>query len=55
MDGNGKKPLRTAILEFYKGKEYTIKRFKESMHRAIDGLKSLKQKEIDQDIVIMTI
>ena len=39
MDGDGKKPLKIAVLEFYKlnskkGKEYTIKHFKKSVHRA---------------------
>ena len=39
MDGDGKKPLKTAITEFYKlnskkGKEYTVKHFKKSVHRA---------------------
>ena len=44
MDDDGKKPLTIAILEFYKlnlnkGKEYTIKHFKKSVHRvqSIDG------------------
>ena len=39
MDGNGKKPLRIAILEFYKlnlnkRREYTVKHFKKSVARA---------------------
>ena len=39
MDGDGKKPLKIAVLEFYKlnskkGKEYTIKHFKKSLQRA---------------------
>ena len=39
MDGDGKKPLKTAIIECYKlnlkkGKEYTVKHFKKSVHRA---------------------
>ena len=44
MDDDGKKTFRVAILEFYKlnlnkGKEYTIKHFKKSVHRvqSIDG------------------
>ena len=44
MDDDDKKPLTIAILEFYKlnlnkGKEYTIKHFKKSVHRvqSIDG------------------
>ena len=49
MDGDSKKSLKTAIIEFYKlnsskGKEYTFKNFKNGgVH---------KQKEINQDIVI---
>ena len=39
MDGDGKKPLKTAVIEFYKlnskkGKEYTVKHFKKSVYRA---------------------
>ena len=39
MDGDGKNPLKTAIIEFYKlnlkkGKEYTVKHFKKSVYRA---------------------
>ena len=39
MDGDGKKPLKIAVLQFYnlnlkKGKEFTIKHFKKSVHRA---------------------
>ena len=48
MDGDGKKPLKAAIIEFYKvnskkGKEYTVKHFN---LQSIDGLKSLKPLEI---------
>ena len=40
MDGNGKKPLKIVIAEFYKlhkakGKEYTFKQFKKfGIHKA---------------------
>ena len=53
MDGDGKKPLKTAIIEIYKlhlkkRKEYTVKHFKKSVYRlqSIVGLKSLKPLEI---------
>ena len=52
MDGNGKKPLKTVITNFYKlhmnkGKEYTFKNFKKfSVHKATiyRWLKKIEQK-----------
>ena len=59
MDGDRKKSLKTAIIEFYKlnsrkGKEFTYKNFKKGgVHKAtIYRRIKIKQKEIDQDIVI---
>ena len=53
IDSDGKKPLRIAILEFYKlnlnkRKEYTVKHFKKVLPglKSKDGLKSLKPLEI---------
>ena len=56
MEGYSKKSLKIAISEFYKlnidkGKEYTIKNFKNYIEALIRRIK-IKQKEIDQDIVI---
>ena len=59
MDGDSKKSLKTGVIEFYKlnsskGKAYTWNHFKNGgVHKAtiIRRIK-LKQKEIDQDIVI---
>ena len=58
MDGDGKKPLETVLTNFYKlhmnkGKEYTFKNFKKfGIHKATIYRIKIKQKEIDQDIVI---
>ena len=59
MDGDQKKSLKIAISEFYKlnfekGKEYTIlKYFKMEVYQeALIRRIKIKQKEIDQDIVI---
>ena len=63
MDGDGRKSLKMAISEFYKlnidkGKEYTIKNFKNggiprsTMMDCLVKVDKIKQKEIDQDIVI---
>ena len=55
MDGNGKKPLKTVITNFYKlhmnkGKEYTFKNFKKfSVHKATIYR---WMKKIDQNVVI---
>ena len=65
MDGDSKKPLKIVITDFYKlhkakGKEYTFKQFKKvyegnwsakTRDHLIRRIK-MKQKEIDQDIVI---
>ena len=60
MDGDQKKSLKIAISEFYKlnidkGKEYTIKNFKNGgipKPTALIRRIKIKQKEIDQDVVI---
>ena len=55
MDGDGKKPLKTVITNFYKlhmnkGKEYTFKNFKKfSVHKATIYR---WMKKIDQNVVI---
>jgi hypothetical protein len=51
MDGDGKKPLKTAVIEFYKlnsnkGKDYTVKYFKKGAVHIATKSKRSKRKSI---------